>query len=469
MSTLPLFDDAGRPRNGGGGGDADDRVYRVGALNRAVRLLLEDRFRNVWVEGELSDVTHAGSGHVYFTLNDENEQAQLRGVMFRSDAVRAKAKLENGARVKLRGTLSLFEPRGNFQMIARIALPQGLGELHAEFERIRKRLEKQGLLGAERKRPLPLLPRVLGVVTSADGAALHDVVQVASERCPVRIVVSPCLVQGRDAPLSIVAALERIQRLPGLDVVIVGRGGGSAEDLWAFNDERVALAVARCTVPVISAVGHEVDVSICDLVADVRASTPSNAAELAVPQRAVLVARVRALRRGLEYAMESRLARSRLLLDRRARRLSDPRAALGQARRKLERLGARLGEATRRRLRSERTRQVALAQRLARRDPRLWLHDGRQRLAALRSRLRRSLDGALATRRERFGELGGKLHALSPLGVLARGYAVVLHGASGRALLRAGDARPGETLSVRLHEGTLQVTVREATPRADEK
>lgn len=456
MSTLPLFDGAGGPRNGGG---ADDRVYRVGALNRAVRLLLEDRFRNVWVEGELSDVTHAGSGHVYFTLNDEGEQAQLRGVMFRSDAIRAKAKLEDGARVKLRGTLSLFEPRGNFQMIARIALPQGLGELHAEFERIRKRLEKQGLLAPERKRPLPLLPRVLGVVTSEHGAALHDIVSVASGRCPLRIVVSPCLVQGREAPASIIAALERVQRVPGVELVIVGRGGGSAEDLWAFNDEQLAVAVARCKVPVISAVGHEVDVSICDLVADVRAATPSNAAELAVPERAALEARVRTLRRGLEYAMESRLTQARLQLDRRARRLSDPRAALGQARRRLERLSARLGDAARRRLRVEQARQELLGRRLARRDPRLWLHEGRQRLATLKARLGRSLDGALAERRERFGELGGKLHALSPLGVLARGYAVVLHGTSGRALLKASDAQPGDVLTVRLHDGALQVTV----------
>ena len=259
---------------------SEERVYRVSQLNRVVRSLLEDRFMNVWVEGELSDVKHAASGHVYATLNDEEEPSQIRVVIFKNDARRSKAKLEDGARVKLQGQLSLFTPRGSYQMIARIAVPYGLGELHAQFERVRVRLEADGLLAPERKRPLPLLPRVIGLVTSEHGAALHDIVRVAHQRSPVRLVLSPCLVQGAQAPQSIIDALEQVQRLPDLDIVIVGRGGGSAEDLVAWNDERLARAIARCRVPVVSAVGHEVDVSISDLVADVRAATPSNAAEL---------------------------------------------------------------------------------------------------------------------------------------------------------------------------------------------
>lgn len=456
MSTLPLFG-----RDGGENGDEGARVFRVGQLNRMARLLLEDRFRDVWVEGELSDVTHAGSGHVYFTLNDEQEVAQARGVMFRSDARRAKARLQNGERVRLRGTLTLFEPRGNFQFVARIALPVGLGELHAQFEAVRKKLDAEGLLAAERKRPLPKLPRVLGVVTSEHGAALHDIVQVASGRCPVRIVVSPCLVQGPNAPRSIVVALQMLTRLPGLDVVIVGRGGGPAEDLVAFNDERVARAIARCPVPVVSAVGHEVDVTIADLVADLRAATPSNAAELCVPDRRALLGELQSHRRALERAMEMVVGRGRLRVERARRELLEPRRMLASTRARLAELQRRLKRAMRARLAQERTQLQAHAGRLRLRDPRLLWSQDRARLHALLGRLQSAGRGLARRPRARLGERASKLHALSPLAVLARGYAIALHERSGRALLRAADAAPGDAISIRLHEGELRARVEE--------
>jgi exodeoxyribonuclease VII large subunit len=456
MSTLPLFD-----RASGRDGDSEERVYRVGQLNRMVRLVLEERWSDVWVQGELSDVTHAGSGHVYFTLNDEAEQAQVRCVMFRSDARRSKAKLQDGARVQLRGSLSLFEPRGSFQLIARIALPQGLGEMHAQFEALRKQLEAEGLLAAERKRPLPKLPRLLGVVTSEHGAALHDIVRVASERCPVHIVVSACLVQGKDAPASIVRAIELIQRLPELDVVIVGRGGGAAEDLFAFNDERVARALAACRVPVVSAVGHEVDVSIADLVADVRAATPSNAAELCVPDRRALLSELASHSRALERSMEVRLQRSRLRLERLGRALHDPRAAVRDTRSRLEQARARLAEAMRERLRGERSALAARSELLARRDPRLLCAQDRARLLELRGRLRAQAGSLCARKRAQLSEQAARLQALSPLAVLARGYAIALHEPTGRALLRASDARSGDTLRLRLHDGQLRARVEE--------
>jgi exodeoxyribonuclease VII large subunit len=453
MSTLPLFDRDGR------GGGPEERVYRVGQLNRLVRLLLEEKFAEVWVQGELSDVNHAGSGHVYFTLNDERESAQVRCVMFRSDARRAKAKLQDGARVRLRGTLSLFEPRGGYQLIARIALPDGLGELHAQFEAVRKKLEAQGLFAQERKRKLPKLPRVLGVVTSESGAALHDIVRVARGRCAVRIVVSPCLVQGPNAPRSIEVALKDLQRLRELDVVIVGRGGGSAEDLFAFNDERVARAIAGCRVPVVSAVGHEVDVTIADLVADVRAATPSNAAELCVPDRRALLGELAAHRRALERALEVRVARARLRLDRGQRRLRDPRARLRDGRAELENARAAMLAALRAQLRGERRGLAHVLERLARRDPRLHCAHDRARLHELRGRLR-AQGGQLGARaRARLGEQTARLHALSPLAVLSRGYAIALHERSGRALLRADDARAGDALQLRLSEGQLRVRV----------
>ncbi|MDH5671391.1 MAG: exodeoxyribonuclease VII large subunit [Myxococcales bacterium] len=460
MVMRSLFD--GLDEGGGSGGKSggsERQVFRVSQLNRMVRQQLEGRFGQVRVEGEVSDLTRAASGHVYFTLNDELDPAQLRVVMFRSDARRSKARLQNGARVELRGTLSLFEPRGSYQMIARTALPAGLGELHAQFEAVRKKLETEGLLDPARKRALPLLPRVLGVVTSEKGAALHDIVRVAHDRCPLPIVVAPTLVQGAEAPVAIVRALSAIAHVPELDVVIVGRGGGAAEDLVAFNDERVARAIAACPVPVVSAVGHEVDVTIADLVADVRAATPSNAAELCVPDRQALQEQLDGHLRRLQRALEMKVARARLRLDRAARRVADPRTALGRVRVRLSVLERRNAEALGRRLRAARRQQQSLAERLRRRDPRLLLSVRRQRLVALRTRLGSSIGPLLSARRARLSELSARLSALSPLNVLGRGYAIAIREADGRALLRASDAEPGERLRLRLHEGQLPVRV----------
>ncbi len=463
MSTSPSFGDPGdEPRDDRGDrGDRseDAKVYRVSQLNRAVRVLLEERWSGVWVEGELSDVTHAASGHVYFTLNDEDEPAQLRVVMFKNDARRSKAKLEDGARVKLQGQLSLFAPRGSYQLIARVAVPYGLGELHAQFERVRKRLEADGLLAPERKRALPKLPRVLGVVTSQAGAALHDVIRVAHGRCPVRIVVSPCLVQGADAPASIVAALEAIQQLPELDVVIVGRGGGSAEDLVAFNDERVARAIAGCRVPTVSAVGHEVDISIADLVADLRAATPSNAAELVVPDRRALSNELRTAERAIARAAELRLGRERLRVERLSQHLHDPRGALSAVRARIEALRTQLLQQFVARIKRERAQLQSLGERLARLDPRLLLAERRAHLVELQTKIESAARPLLFRRRAQLAERIASLDALSPLGILARGYAIALHEPTGKALVRAADAKSGDVLRVRLHEGTLRARV----------
>jgi len=439
--------------------DGEDKVYRVAQLNRLVRMMLEQRWSQVWVAGELSDVSHATSGHVYFTLNDEQEPAQLRVVMFRSDARRSKARLVDGARVKLNGQLTLFTPRGGYQMIARIAMPEGLGEMHVSFERLRKKLEAEGLLAAERKRALPRLPRVLGVVTSPTGAALHDIVRCAHGRCPVRIVVSPCLVQGSDAPETIVAALHAIQRVPELDVVIIGRGGGAAEDLLAFNDERVARAIAECRVPIVSAVGHEVDVSIADLVADVRAATPSNAAELVVPEQRVLRAELQAAERALERGIEVRLGRLRLRLERSSQQLRDPRSALHGIRRRLERLHTALTHSKALRIKRQRARLVTQTERLARVDPRLLLSQNRGRWGRLHTALMAQAKPLTQPQRAALAQLAARLHALSPLEILGRGYAIALHAPTGKALVRARDAREGDLVRLRLHDGTLTTRV----------
>lgn len=489
--TLPLF-----PRGARGSREPaePERVYRVSELNRLVRLELEANHGDVWIEGELADVKKAATGHVYFTLCDESEGAQLKAVMFRSDAQRARAKLLNGQRVRMRGSLTLYEPRGSFQFVARLAIPAGEGDLAAAFERIRKLLEAEGLFDPARKRPLPMLPRTVGVVTSRAGAAMHDIVRVARGRCPVRIVVADCRVQGDEAPASIVRALHLVQRLPELDVVIVARGGGSAEELWAFNDEGVARAIASCRVPTISGVGHETDVTIADFAADVRASTPSNAAELAVPDRRALEASVSGLTRRLERSLEMRLGRERLRVERFMQRLPDPRRRLARQRTLLDGERAELVRNLRRVLVRDRRRLEAVQAKLARLDPRAVLSRGRKRLADLEGRLVRAMRMTNARDRRTWIErathlralglpivekrrgnlvaIAGRLTALSPLAVLARGYAIALHEPTGKALCRAEEVEVGERLTVRLFRGSVSARVETrdlGTPSEDEE
>lgn len=483
--TMPLFGPGGRGERGGGAPEGP-RVHRVAEVNRLAKRLLASRFLDLWIEGELSDVTRARTGHVYFTLSDERASAQLKGVMFQGDAQRAKAKLVPGARVRLRGELTIYEPRGTFQFIARTALPVGDGDLAARFAEIKRRLDADGLFAAERKRALPRLPRVVGVVTSRSGAALHDVVRVTNGRCPLRLVIADCRVQGEQAPGSIVRALTAIQRLEDLDVVIVTRGGGSAEELWAFNDEHVARAVAACRVPTVVGVGHESDVTLAELVADRRAATPSNAAEIVVPEKATLEAELDGERRHLVRAMETRVGRLRLRLERLSHTIGDPRGDVGRRRRDLERLRASLDPHGERRVAAERRRIAALEERLREHDPRTRLatqrraldklaaklenlahqrlEDERRRLERHNSSLLARRDGLLHPARRKWQTLGTQLDALSPLKVLDRGYAIALHRERGHALRDVNDAEVGDRLQLRLAHGSLVAEVVAKTP-----
>ncbi|MBC8067075.1 MAG: exodeoxyribonuclease VII large subunit, partial [Deltaproteobacteria bacterium] len=286
-------------------------VLSVGALVRMAHGALDARFGMVWVEGEVSNLRVGAAGHGFFTLKDD--EAMLPVAMWRSSIERLRFRLQDGQHLRVCGRVGIFAKQGRFQMYAERAEPAGLGARMLELEQRKAKLAAEGLFAVARKRPLPRLPRTVGVITSAHGAVLHDILQVAERRCPMRFLLAHANVQGEDAPRSLVRALVRLQRRPEVEVIILGRGGGSAEDLWAFNDERLARAIAACRVPVVSAVGHEVDVTICDLVADVRAATPSQAAELVVPDHA-------ALRSALEVRT-GRLHRAlqRHGLDRRAR------------------------------------------------------------------------------------------------------------------------------------------------------
>lgn len=476
MAEMPLFERLEKQDH-----DAGERVFRVSEVNRAVRATLEDHWGSVLIEGELSDVRRSQQGHVYFSLNDEEDPAQLRGVMFRSDVGRTKAPLEDGARVRFRGTLSLYQARGQFQLIARAAQLAGEGDLAAQFRKLKAKLEAEGLLDPSRKRELPALPRVVGVVTSKTGAALRDIMRVATERCPVHILVADCRVQGETAPSSIVSALELIQRVDDLDVVIVSRGGGSAEDLWAFNDENVARAIADCRVPVVSGVGHEVDMTIADLVADVRAATPSNAAEIVVPARASLIREVQSLERRLTQAFDNVVGGLRLKLERALRPLYGARRVITPVRRELDELDAKLLQGVRSEIRGRRARHAELQQRLMRLDPRsvlrgdrlelthattrlrdagrLPIHAKRERLVALRATLYGQARPMLRERRASFAEACTHLDALSPLRVLERGYAIALLEESGRAVRQVGDVRQGDRLRVRVSDGEFHAKV----------
>jgi exodeoxyribonuclease VII large subunit len=476
MAEMPLFERLENEEH-----DGEERVFRVSEVNRAVRFQLEDEWGSVLIEGELSDVKRSQQGHVYFSLNDEEEPAQLRGVMFRSDVSRTKAPLQDGARVRFRGKLSLYQARGQFQLIARSAKPAGEGDLAAQFRKLRAKLEAEGLLDPERKRALPELPRVVGVVTSRTGAALRDIMRVAAQRCPVHILVADCRVQGDMAPASIVSALELVQRVEALDVVIVSRGGGSAEDLWAFNDEGVARAIAACRVPVVSGVGHEVDVTIADLVADRRAATPSNAAEIVVPEREVLLREVQSFERRLSQAFDNRIGGLRLMLERLLRPLYDARRVITPVRRELAALDEQLAQGQRAALRERREAHADLHRRLMRLDPRSVLRRDQRSLAALDARLasagrlpiRRRQDRLLALRvslvararpmvrekRAAFASRTTHLDALSPLRVLDRGYAIALHEATGRAVRSTSEVKRGDRLRVRVSDGEFGAKV----------
>jgi len=439
-------------------------VWTVGQVVRGANHALDQRFSLLWVEGELTNLKLGSSGHAYFTLVDD--EAALPVAMWRSSVERLRFRLETGQALRVQGRLGIFAKQGRFQLYAERAEPAGLGALMLELEQRKARLAADGLFDPERKRALPRWPRVIGVVTSSHGAVIHDILEVARRRCPSHVVLSPAVVQGPEAPRSLVRALQRVCRWPGVGVVIIGRGGGSVEDLWAFNDERLARAVAACPVPVVSAVGHEVDVSICDLVADVRAATPSHAAELVVPDLPAVAHRLDALARRLARALERSSLDERARLEGARSRLHGAGLRLPQAQRqRLEALEHRLhAHHPQRRLAHDRRRLEGLGTRL--RDAgHLLVPAVRRRLDALDRRLRAAGSAAPSGARLRLARAAGALQALSPLGVLERGYAVATD-AHGRALTDAHTVEVGDPIALRLHRGRLRARVTGHDPEA---
>lgn len=434
----------------------DREVLTVSQLNGRARMLLEDVFLQVWVEGEISNLARPASGHVYFTLKDGN--AQVRCALFRQNALRVRQLLRDGLAVRVRGKVSLFEGRGDYQLILDNVEAAGDGALRLAFEALKQKLSDEGLFAVERKRPLPTHPHRVGIVSSPTGAVIRDIISVFRRRAPqVALTLIPTPVQGREATAQIVRAL-RLADAQGYDALILARGGGSLEDLWCFNEEVVARAVAACTTPVVSAVGHETDVSIADFVADVRAPTPSAAAELLAPHAGDLEQRLEGLRRRLLHCARERLRREALRLDGLTRRLRHPGERLQQQAQRVDDLEQRLIRAIDHRLCAGHERLARLDTRLSAQHPGRALATLRQRLDALSTRLPRAMQGTLRHERQHLQGLVQTLQIVSPLATLGRGYSILLD-ERGQAVRAADQAEPGQRLRARLAQGELTVRV----------
>ena len=446
-----------------------ESILSVSALTRLIRASLETTFSGVWVRGEISGLKRPESGHLYFTLK-EGKEAVLECAMYRLSAARLTFEPRDGTEVEAFGAITVYEPRGRYQLAVKELRPGGLGALLLSMEALKRRLDAEGLFDPARRRPLPLYPRRIGIVTSPVGAAVRDLVKVLRARWPaIGIVLAPVRVQGPGAAEEIVAAIDRFNRYPGVDLLIVGRGGGSLEDLWAFNEEAVVRAVAGSRHPVISAVGHEVDWTLTDLAADVRAATPSNAAEMAVPDRREMVHRVARL--GERAASAAR----RLVADRRRvvqglieqygfRRQRD---AVGFMQQRIDDLEDRMTLALGALLRSARQRLRAASLRYGLREWPRSLRRRRELAAGLRSRLAAALMRGIQERRSRLAAGADRLRALSPRLVLERGFCIA-RGPDGRLVRAAAMLHVGERVLLEFARGDADARIEAVRPGGED-
>ncbi|MET0556294.1 MAG: exodeoxyribonuclease VII large subunit [Vicinamibacteria bacterium] len=439
----------------------------VSALTDRLQGVLETEFFDVWVEGEISNLTTPASGHWYFSLKDE--RSQVRAVLWKTAARLVKWKPRDGMRVLVRGGIKVYAPRGDYQIQVEVVEPLGKGSLQQAFEELKERLEKEGLFAAARKRPLPMLPRCIGIVTSPTGAVIQDILRVLSRRyANLGVLIYPARVQGPEASGEIQQGIKALNRFKSVDVVMVARGGGSLEDLWPFNEEQVARALASSRIPTMSAVGHETDFTIADFVADVRAPTPSAGAERVVQAKEEMAARIEGLERRLTAAMGMRMTRTRA----RVQAMTSHRvftAEQGRVRTYAQRVDE-LGRRAERGL--LRTRELA-AQRLRRATERLeayrWDRQAaarRERIDAHTRRLHELVRARVRHERTDLARVAGKLDSLSPLAVLSRGYALAFD-ERGHLVQHASQVAPGDAIDVRLADGRVRATVTE-TRKAEE-
>lgn len=441
---------------------AERDIYTVSRLNREARALLERGLPPLWLEAEISNLARPSSGHWYFSLKDD--QAQIRCAMFRQRNLLSRCNPCDGLRVLVRGRISLYEPRGDYQLIVDHIEEAGEGELRRQFELLKARLQKEGLFAEERKRALPALPSRIGVITSPTGAALRDILHILARRFPcIPVLIYPVPVQGNGAPEQIAAAIRLASQRAECDVLILARGGGSLEDLWAFNDERVARALAGCAIPTVTGIGHEVDFTIADFVADRRAPTPSGAAEIVAPDCGELGEKFALMRRrlagGLRRLLSARLNTYRWLQGRLTQ--CHPGLRLAHQAQRLDDFEQRLKLAARRRLESSAMRLERQRIHLRRLSPRTRMREAVHRMVSLRGRLRTAMREQLAIAGGRADVAARALNAVSPLATLERGYAIVTRVGDGKLVRSSRDVATGDTIEARLHRGRVRARVEE--------
>jgi exodeoxyribonuclease VII large subunit len=443
-------------------------IYSVSELTRRIKSLIEERFPFVWICGEISNFRVPGSGHYYFTLKDEN--AQIAAVMFRGHHRQMKFVPEDGLSIIGLGRLSVYEPRGSYQIILEYLEPAGVGALQIAFEKLKKRLADEGYFDERHKKPIPYLPAKISVVTSPSGAVVHDIITVISRRfANVHLEVVPVKVQGAGAEDDIVAALKLVNDRGGADVIILARGGGSLEDLQAFNSEPVALAIFSSRIPVISAVGHETDVTIADFIADLRAPTPSAAAELVVPEKLELLRRCRELEQSLCSRMSGRLETSKKDLNEMRRRLVEPRRKVQEAWLRLDDLTGRLMRIASLNLRRDSDRLTGLARRLGASSPRATVQRFNSKLDFLRYYISINMHILINRNRSALRELSVKLDALNPLAILRRGYSVTRALPGKRIVTDPEHVRLEQDVEVLLANGLLLCRVKGKSKHGQEK
>ncbi|HEF0060396.1 TPA: exodeoxyribonuclease VII large subunit [Citrobacter pasteurii] len=438
-------------------------IFTVSRLNQTVRLLLEQEMGHVWISGEISNFTQPSSGHWYFTLKDDT--AQVRCAMFRNSNRRVTFRPQHGQQVLVRANITLYEPRGDYQIIVESMQPAGEGLLQQKYEQLKAKLQAEGLFDQQYKQPLSSPAHCVGVITSKTGAALHDILHVLKRRDPsLPVIIYPTAVQGDDAPGQIVHAIELANARLECDVLIVGRGGGSLEDLWSFNDERVARAIFNSAIPVVSAVGHETDVTIADFVGDLRAPTPSAAAEIVSRNQQELLRQIQSVQQRLGMAMDYYIANRNRRFTQMFHRLQQQHPQLRLARQQtvLERLRQRMNFALENKIKQANQRQQRGSQRLNQQNPQSRIYRAQTRIQQLEYRLAENIRARLSEQRERFGNVVTHLEAVSPLSTLARGYSVTT-ATDGKVLKQTKQVKAGDVLTTRLSDGWVESEVKGVT------
>ena len=434
-------------------------IYTVSRLNSEVRLTLELQFQQLWLVGEVSNFVAAASGHWYFSLKDQ--AAQVKVAMFKQANRYATVRPQNGQQVLIRARISVYEPRGEYQLLAEFIEPAGAGLLKQQFEQLKAKLAAEGLFAPERKRPLPANPRRVGVITSPTGAAVRDIITVLARRAPgIELIIYPCQVQGETAAAQLRTMLSTAIRRNEVDVLIIGRGGGSIEDLWCFNDEALARAVAECPIPIVSAVGHEIDFALTDFVADVRAATPSAAAELVSPDQSQYLTALTQLQQRLSRAVRRQLAQQQprlLQLQQRLQQLH-PQRRLEQQQQRLDELHLRLQRRMQQQLQTARRQHSYLQQSLQHLSPAKAIKQQQLQLQQLAKRIQQAQQQQLKYSSQQLARLSAQLHTVSPLATLARGYSISFDSQQ-QALTSSAQLKVGDAISTRLAQGSFSAVV----------